>query len=107
QLVGLRENTPLVILGQQHGFSRSRPAVDSYKAFHHIARAKGNRRELLVAILLLERREFRFVLGESTRAALFRLFQIAADVDVPFELLVPDILADVVVFGLTELDGAD
>ena len=96
-----------MLLRQQHGLGGGGAAVDADEAFHHFARLERRRGELLGAVLFLERREFRVVLGESDAAAALGLLFLAADVDVPFELVVADVLPDLVVFGLAEFHGAD
>ena len=63
--------------------------------------------ELLGAVLLLERRELGLVLGKSDAAAALGLLFLAADVDVPLELGIARVHADVVVLGLAELHAAD
>src|SRR5690242_4067473 len=107
ELVGLGEDGALAVFGEQDGFGGSRSAVDADETFHDVAGLEGSGHELLVAVLLFERGELGIVLGQTDAAAALLLFFLAADVDVPIELLVADVLADVIVFGLAELDAAD
>ena len=59
-----------MLLRQQHGLGRRRPAVDPDKAFHHLARLKAHRSELLRAVLFLERRQLFVVLRQLPFAGL-------------------------------------
>ena len=95
-----------MVLGQQHGLGGGGPAVDADEAFDHFARLERRGGELLGAVLVLEGRELGVVLGKSAAAAALGLLFFAADVDVPFELFVADVHADVVVFRLAEFHAS-
>ncbi len=96
-----------LLFREQHGFGGGGAAVDTDEAFHHFARLEGGRDEFLGAVFLFEARQIVGVLGQAAGAAALLFFFFAADVDVPFQLVEADVLADFVVFGLAEFDGAD
>ena len=96
-----------MVFRQQHGLGGGRSAIDADETFHHVAGLEGDRREFLGAVLLLESGQVRIVLGQPAGAALLGLFLLAAHGDVPFELLVADVLADLVVFRLAEFHRPD
>ena len=96
-----------MVLRDQHGLGGSGAAVDAHEAFHHLARLERGRHELLGAVLLLEGGQVGIVLGQPAAAAALRFLFLAADVDVPFELLEADVMPDRVVFALAELHRAD
>ena len=96
-----------MILGHQHGLGGGGAAIDADEAFNHFALVELLRNELLGAVLFLEGSQVGFVLGKSHTAAALGLFFFAAHVDIPLELGIARVHADVVVFRLTELDAAD
>ena len=107
KLVGLGQDAPLFVLREQHGLGRRRSAVDADEAFHDLARLESGRNEFLGAVFLLEARQVVGILGQAARAAALGLLLFAAHVDVPFELVPADVLADCGVFGLAEFHRTD